>query len=128
MTADTHVAFPCAVDARGRTATAGHAAYVRQLVEQVLFTAPGERVNRPTFGSGLTQLLFGPAEPSVAVAARLTAQQAIQTWLGDVVVLDDLSVAAEESTLRVTVAYTLVATGEQVTVTLGRGTFAPAGA
>ncbi|HET9442222.1 MAG TPA: GPW/gp25 family protein [Acidimicrobiales bacterium] len=123
-----HVAFPHGVDRRGRTAAASDPAYVRQLVAQVLFTAPGERVNRPGFGSGLTQLLFSPADPAVAAAAQLAAQTAIQTWLGDVVVLDDLSVTAEDSTLRVTVGYTLVASGERLTVTFDRGTFAAAGA
>jgi uncharacterized protein len=122
-----HVAFPHAIDRRGRTAAAGSVEHVRQLIAQVLFTAPGERVNRPGFGSGLTQLLFSPADPSVAAAAQLAAQTAIQTWLGDIVVLDDLNVIAEDSTLRVTVEYSLVASGERVTVTFDRGTFAAAG-
>lgn len=127
MSESGHVAFPHAVDRRGRTAAAGDAAHVRQLIAQVLFTTPGERVNRPGFGSGLSQLLFAPADPAVAAAAQMAAQTAIQTWLGDVVSLDDLSVVAEDSTLRVTVTYTLVATEERVTVTFDRGTFAAAG-
>jgi phage baseplate assembly protein W len=127
VTEHAHVTFPHAIDRRGRTAAAADAAYVRQLIAQVLFTAPGERVNRPGFGSGLTQLLFFPADPAVAATAQLAAQTAIQTWLGDVVALDDLSVVAEESTLRVTVTYRLVSSSERVTVTFQRGTFAAAG-
>lgn len=127
MSRGPHVAFPHAVDRRGRTAAVGDAAYVDQLVAQVLFTAPGERVNRPSFGSGLTQLLFSPADPAVAAAAQLAAQTALQTWLGDVLVLNDLSVVADDATLRVTVTYTLVASGQRTTVTFDRGTFAAAG-
>jgi uncharacterized protein len=122
-----HVAFPHAVDRRGRTAEVDDAGHVRQLLAQVLFTAPGERVNRPTFGSGLTQLLFAPADPAVAAAAQLAAQSAIQTWLGDVLVLDDLDVAADGATLRVTVRFTMLSSGEEATVTFDRGTFAAAG-
>jgi phage baseplate assembly protein W len=121
---DAHVAFPLAVDRRGRTAAATDVQHVRQLIEQVLFTAPGERVNRPTFGSGLGQLLFAPADASVAATAQLAAQTAIQTWLGDVVILDDLRVTADESTMQVDVAVRLVEGGESVRVTFDRGTFA----
>ena len=52
--------FPYHVDGTGRSATTGAADHVRDLIEQVLFTAPGERVMRPDFGSGLLALVFEP--------------------------------------------------------------------
>ena len=120
---EMHVAFPLSVDRRGRTAASSDAAHVRDLVEQVLFTAPGERVNRPTFGSGLNQLLFAPTDASVAAAAQLAAQTAIQTWLGDEVILDGLTVTATDAALHVDITYRLVASGESVRITFDRGTF-----
>ena len=120
---DVHVAFPLAVDRRGRTAASSDAAHVRDLVEQVLFTAPGERINRPTFGSGIGQLVFAPTDASVAAAAQLAAQTAIQTWLGDEVILENLSVTATDASLQVDITYRLVASGESVRITFDRGTF-----
>ena len=52
--------FPYHFDGRGRTATTGRDDHIRDLIEQVLFTAPGERVMRPDFGSGLLALVFEP--------------------------------------------------------------------
>jgi phage baseplate assembly protein W len=106
-----HVAFPRRTDRRGRTAGADHETYVRQLVEQVLFTAPGERLNRPTFGAAIGQLLFAPNDVGLGAAAQLTAQTALQTWLGDLLTLHDVTVEADDSTIVVTVAYTVLATG-----------------
>ncbi len=54
----TQLDFPYRISATGRSATTGDADHVRDLIEQVLFTAPGERVMRPDFGSGLLALVF----------------------------------------------------------------------
>ena len=112
-----HVAFPRRVDKRGRTAAVDHDRYVRQLVEQVLFTAPGERVNRPTFGAAISQLLFAPNDVGLGAAAQLSAQTALQTWLGDVLVLHDVTVVASDATITVTVVYSVIATGTKDTAT-----------
>jgi uncharacterized protein len=102
------VAFPWFVDARGHTGTADHDEHVRQLVEQVLFTSPGERVNRPTFGSGLMRMVFDPNREELATATQLLVQGSLQQWLGELIKVEDTSVEIEDSTLRVTVAYRLV--------------------
>lgn len=99
--------FPFHFDSRGQTARTSREDHVRDLIEQVLFTAPGERVNRPDFGSGLMQLVFGPASPEVASATQFLVQGALQQWLGEVIEVEDVAVRAEESTLAVTVVYRL---------------------
>lgn len=116
----TDVAFPYRPDERGRTAAVGEAAHVRDLIEQLLFTAPGERVNRPEFGGGLLQLVFGPADETLTAATELTVQSALQRWLGDRVDVRDLSVSVRETTVTVTVSYVIRRTGQQVTATLER--------
>lgn len=117
------IAFPYRIDARGRTAAAtDHAAHVRDLVEQVLFTSPGERVNRPDFGCGLLDLVFGANGPELAAAVEMTAQAALQRWLGDLLTVESLSVTAEESALRVSVDYRLTATGQSQRVLIDGGT------
>lgn len=105
--------YPYHFDSRGRTATTDYADHVRDLIEQVLFTAPGERVNRPTFGSGLKQLVFAPASDELATATQFLVQGALQEWLGNVIQVDEVAVTTEDSTLRVRVDYTLRRTRER---------------
>jgi phage baseplate assembly protein W len=100
-----HVDFPLWFDSRGRTALTTQDDYVRDLIEQVLFTTPGERVNRPTFGSGLLQLVFAPNSIELAAATQFLVQGALQQWLGDVLVVEDVQVEADDGSLRVAVQY-----------------------
>ncbi len=100
-----HVDYPWHVDGRGRTAQTGDDDYVRDLIEQVLFTSPGERVNRPTFGSGAMQLVFAPNSPELATATQFLIQGALQQWLGDVIQVDDVDVSSDDAALLVTVKY-----------------------
>ncbi len=113
----THVDFPFRVDARGRTGATSEEEHVRDLVEQVLFTAPGERVNRPTFGSGLLQLVFAPNSDALAAATQLTVQAALQEWLGDLIEVQDVTVEAVDSSLITTVAYVIRRTQQPQTAT-----------
>jgi len=112
--------YPFHLDQRGRTAATGENDHVRDMIEQLLFTNPGERVNRPDFGSGVLQLVFAPNSPELAATLQFTMQASLQRWLGDVIAVDSLSVAAEDSTLRVVIEYTVVGTGERLTAELMR--------
>ncbi|MBT2382261.1 GPW/gp25 family protein [Streptomyces sp. ISL-11] len=116
-----HIDFPYRVDERGRTAATDHGGHVRNLIEQVLFTTPGERVNRPDFGCGLLDLVFGPAGPEVAATIDMTAQAALQRWLGDLLTVEALEVTVEESALSVFLAYRLTATDERHSVRIDGG-------
>lgn len=107
-----NIDFPFHFDRRGATATTGYADHVRDLLEQLLFTAPGERINRPDFGCGLMQLVFAPNSPELAAAVQATIQGAIAQWLGDVVDVRALDVEARDATLRVELDYVLRATGQ----------------
>lgn len=108
----TNVAFPYAVDERGRTADASRERHVRDLIEQLLMTTPGERVNRPDFGSGLLDAVFAPGGDAVAAATQGTVQAALNRWLGDVIQVEGVQVRADEGTLEVVVRYRLRADGE----------------
>jgi len=100
--------YPLKIDGFGRTATtASEEQHVRQLVEQVLFTALGERINRPDFGSGINQLVFGPNSREIAAATQLLVQGALQTWLGSMILVEFVDIRAHESILEVTVQYRL---------------------
>lgn len=109
------IAFPFAVDGRGRTAGTDYATHVREMIELLLFTAPGERVMRPDFGCGLLNLAFEPNSPELAATLQMSIQAQLQRWLGDVITPVALDVASEDDMLRVTVSYVLRATGTQTT-------------
>jgi len=79
---------------------------LRGRIIQVLFTAPGERVNRPDFGCGLFNLIFEPNDAVLAAALEFTVGQALTRWLGDEIMVDGVDVAAIEETATVEVAYT----------------------
>ena len=115
-----HVAFPFAIDGRGRTAEAAHAAWVRGLIEQVLFTSPGERVMRPDFGSGVMQLVFAPNSPELAATTQVLVQGALQHWLAGIIAVEGVAVESREATLAVTVTYTILRTRDRVTHTFER--------
>jgi phage baseplate assembly protein W len=104
--------FPYAIDRLGRTATADEPGHVRDMLEMLLFTRPGERPNRPDFGTGLAELVFAPLSPELAAAVELAVRSAIERWLGDVVEIGRLEVTAEESMLTVELDYAIRATGE----------------
>ena len=101
----TQLAYPFRFDFRRRTAETGDDAHLRDLIEQVLFTAPGERVNRPDFGCGLAQLVFAPNSDQLGAATQMVVQSALQQWLGDLIQIDAVEVSNEDATLRVTVRY-----------------------
>ena len=115
-----NVDFPYRIDARGRSADVKDEAHVRDLIEQVLFTAPGERVNRPTLGSGLLGLVFEPNAEALAAATEHTVHGALQLWLGEVILVEGVDVTSDEARLEVTVRYVLRRTEEQRTATVVR--------
>jgi len=97
--------YPFTVDKRGRTAVTDDDDHIRQLIEQVLFTSLGERVNRPTFGSSIQQLVFSPNSQELAAATQLLVQGALQQWLGDLIMVKSVNVQSDDSTLTVNVQY-----------------------
>jgi len=116
------VDYPYHFDRRGRTAEPDDQdAHIRDLIEQVLFTAPGERVNRPDFGSGLMQLVFQPNSVELAAATQFLVQGSLQQWLGDLIVVEAVAVEAEDSTLRVTVQYVVRRTEQRTVAQFERG-------
>ncbi len=109
---DRFLDYPLAIDARGRTAETDGDGHVRDMIEQVLFTEPGERVNRPDFGCGLKQLVFMPNSDALVAATQQLVHGALLRWLSDVIAVDRVEVRGEESTIEVLVAYRRRATGE----------------
>jgi uncharacterized protein len=113
----THIGSPRRADQRGRTRAVGREEWVRSLIEAVLFTAPGERVNRPDFGSGLNQLVFAGNDAALAAATQVTVQGALQTWLADLADVESVTVASTDARLEVTVTYRVQGAPSPITST-----------
>lgn len=111
----TSIRFPLAVDTgRGRIAEEeDYAKHIEQMIHQVLFVAPGERINRPDFGCGIKRLVFAPNSEVSASLAQVSVFQALTTWLGTAITVNDVKVRAVEERLEITIVYTLKARGER---------------
>jgi uncharacterized protein len=106
-------AYPFRIDKNGRTATASDVDHIEQMIEQVLFTSMGERVNRPTFGSGINQLVFAPLSDDLVKTTQMLVNSSLQQWLGDLIVVQSVVVTSQESTLQIVVTYVIKQTLQQ---------------
>jgi len=102
------VDFPYHFDQRGRTATTGRDDYIRDLIEQVLFTSPGERVMRPDFGSGVLALVFEPNSTTLVATTQVIVQGALQQYLSDLIAVQAVEVTSVEGELHVDVRYVVL--------------------
>src|SRR5262245_19862085 len=111
----TSIRFPFAINGRlGRLAQENdHEEYIKQLIRQVLFTAQGERINRPDFGARVKRLVFAPNSPATASLAQTLIFQALTTWLGTLIRTDDVRTEADEERLNIAIAYTILAKQER---------------
>jgi uncharacterized protein len=107
------IAFPITVDRLGQTGSVERDRHVRDLIEQLLFTMPGERVNRPTFGTGLMQLVFEPTSREIATAVEFLVQGSLQQFLGDLITVESVTVTSQESAIEVAVEYRVRPTEER---------------
>lgn len=110
---------PFGIDAASRqVAGVDYAKHVEQMIRQVLFTAPGERVDLPQFGCGLRQLVFSPLSTALAVNTQITVRQALGRWLAGVIDVGDVTARNSDDpggppdpgTLELTISYTLLDT------------------
>jgi uncharacterized protein len=115
-----NIDFPYRIDQRGRTAATDAGSHIRDLVEQLLFTMPGERVMRPTFGSGLVQLVFQPNSEELATAVQFLVQGGLQQWLGELIMVEAVQVTSLESSIDVRVQYVVRRTQERRTEQFSR--------
>jgi phage baseplate assembly protein W len=115
-----NIDYPFRIDQTGRTAATGYDAHIRDMIEQLLFTSPGERVNRHDFGSGLRQLVFAPNSRELAAALQFSIQASLQQWLGDIIAVGEVAAESYEAEIRITIRYAVLRTGERQTAVFTR--------
>jgi Bacteriophage baseplate protein W len=100
------VKYPYSIDNQGKTASSfSEGQHIAELIEQVLFTALGERVNMPTFGSSINQLVFAPNSGELATATQFMIQASLQQWLADIISVESVVVTNKESVLYINIQY-----------------------
>ena len=97
--------FPFILDGRGLVGEVSESGHIRQLIEQVLFTNPGERVNRPEFGCGLLRAVFDPGDEADLQVWQFVVQEGLERWLGDVIDTTGVEIQQRDTTLMVRVEY-----------------------
>jgi phage baseplate assembly protein W len=115
-----NIDYPFQIDGRGRTAATDDDDHIRDMIEQFLFTDPGERVNRPDFGGGLRKLVFAPNSPELATALQFAIQAGLQRWLADLIDVKKLEVTSEEAELRIEIVYVVRRSQEQRTAQISK--------
>jgi phage baseplate assembly protein W len=113
--------FPYSFDSSGLTAQTDLASHIRQMIELILFTSPGERVNRPTFGTATATLVFAPNSDTLAAAQQQVIQASLQQWLSDLIKVQGVDVVNDDATLEITIRYTIIQTQQQQTETFVYG-------
>ena len=110
----TYLKFPFAVNDKGPR-TSSRSEHVREQIEQVLFTNPGERVFRPEFGVGVRRLIFEPNDAALrkTTLKRLNASLA-EALYGEVDPRTlEIEVRQEDEFLVIHIAYVLAAINRQ---------------
>lgn len=113
------LSFPFHADDHGAAATSGPAAMIREQIEQVLLTIPGERVDRPDFGCGVQLLVFETTSPEVVASTEYLVRTELRRHLGALLTVDAVRVRTDDSALLVDVLYTVRATGQELAATVG---------
>lgn len=103
--------YPYHFDDGGRSAATDELDHIRDLIEQVLFTSPGERVMRPDFGAGLLALVFEPNSTTLAATTQFLVQSGLQQHLSGLIAVDAVSVENIDAVLQLTVRYNVLADG-----------------
>ena len=114
-------AFPFNFHPSGHTAQTDTLDHINDMIEQILGTAPGERVNRPNFGSGTAQLVFEPNSVVLATAQQNVIQASLQMWLSDLIRVQSVTAVADDATLSITIVYSVIQTQQMQTLTLPYG-------
>ena len=111
-----NIKYPYQFNPLGRTATSDDDLHIKDMMYQLLFTSPGERVNRPNFGCGLLQAVFEPNSNEMAATTQYLVQGALNQWLSHLIQVKEVSINTKDSSLEVKVNYTLLRNKENNTV------------
>lgn len=117
-----YVTYPLQIDSSGQLKNADYASHIRQMIEQMLFTEKGERVNRPDFGCGLQQLIFDPMNDAIGLTVQPMVVAELSRWFGELIRVEDVKVTLapmqqgqSQPMIVISIQYVLLKNGKRVT-------------
>ena len=119
----SYMRFPFEIDRDGAV-TSDRARHVREQIEQVLLTIPGERVFRPDFGAGARHLVFEPNDAALATVTEKRLRSSLAEALRGEVDPKTLRIEVTRPTdqpeaLFISIKYQLSAIGQADEVVIG---------
>jgi phage baseplate assembly protein W len=105
---EKYMNYPFKISGNGKISPANEEKHIKDLIEQILFTDPRERVNLPDFGCGLKSYIFAPNDRTLKTTLRLTIISSVQKWLSHLIIVEDVSVDVDEEELKISIKYTKI--------------------
>jgi uncharacterized protein len=109
----SYLDFPFGIGEDRRIRTTDNSDHIKDEILTILLTSPGERVNQPEFGCGLKERIFSPNDEILSTLVDLKISQALDRWLGDKIVTDEINVQSIDERLMIEIVYTVKETSEQ---------------
>ncbi len=105
-----YMSFPFRIEEQGSTVSS-RSHHVREQIEQILFTNPGERWYRPDFGIGAVALVFEPNHEGMWELVKKRLLASLAEALKGEVLAESLSVdvEGENETLKILISYQMAA-------------------
>ena len=108
--------YPYSVGSGGIPNTTPPDDHMRDLILQVLFTNPGERINLPEFGVGVQRFVFAPNSDVLRTSAQFLISASLQRWLGERINVEQVNMSSEpglEETVTIEIVYVVKATRQR---------------
>lgn len=110
---NSYLRYPFTIGHDGKIDITNEEDHIRDMIEQCLFTSPGERVDLLEFGCGLRDIIFSPNSEILAAITRITVTTTLQKWLGTIIRVNDVQVTSIEEKLHINISYTIIRTREK---------------
>jgi phage baseplate assembly protein W len=108
--------YPYSVNNQAIPATTDPDDHLQDLILELLFTNPGERVNLPQFGAGVQRLVFAPNSDALRASTQFLIMTNLNQWLGDRISVGQVDVSSDPATeeqVVITITYAVKQTQQQ---------------
>lgn len=112
--------FPFQFNLYGHISSTTYDLHIQEMLEQILFTSPGERVNRPDFGCGVELMVFGSTSPEILSVKQTQINSQIQKWLGHLIQVLEVKITTNENRVEILIRYMIYQNQQETTQVFSR--------
>jgi phage baseplate assembly protein W len=117
-----HLSYPFRIGPNGRPVqVTSIEEHIRDELEQLLLTSPGERLFLPEFGVGLQKLSFGNLNESNLALAKTVFTEKLAKWLGNRIIPDELELEVVNDKINLKLRYRIRETNDSRVLFLQKG-------